>query len=230
MAKADDAPTSGRAARLSLPLLPDGTVDWNSCRSSTVEKILTILKTDPKVQSEVVELRQAAEESASLFEGITTENVSSALDFIAKANATVMQMVGAKFIKHPLLKDKTGKPLPFLLSPDSLKHMEFSDKQHAELDPRATRIAQKYGNKMPDWMKEHLDLYIFGAMFIGYTAENAKAVMTAQVTEDLKRLQAAAMAAAQPRGPQPDSDVRPNGRDRVVPMPDIERPPQENAL
>lgn len=219
MARASETgETVKTAARLSLPLTPDGTaVDWEHVRQSTAEKFEGLLRTDPLIRKAYDEQNGTGETAGvDPFGGVTEENVRKLLDTVAKANATLLQIVGAKYIKHPLLRDTNNKPLPLVLEPDVLKQMEFSEKQHAELDPRATRIAKKYEHKMPGWLREHFDLYVFGSMFIAYTAENAKAVIGAQVRRDLARAQEAFVKARTPKNPQPDSDVQAqpvNGRD-----------------
>jgi hypothetical protein len=211
MAKAQND-EAGRTARLSLPLTADGLVDWEHVRDSTAEKFLNIIKTDPEVRSAY--MGAAGESPASdtpIFEEITEESVSKGLDTIQAANATIFRILAARFIKHPLLKDgNTGKPLPLVLDQQTLDStFKFTEKQHAELDPRATRLAKKYSTELPDWLKKNLDLYMFASMFLAYTAENAKNAMGVQISRDLKRaqMQFAQRQANQPKNPRPDSDV-----------------------
>jgi hypothetical protein len=211
------------AARISLPLSEDGlSVDWTHVRQSTAAKFEALLRTDPNI-------RKAYEEENGVvdggqtdpFGGVTQENVHALLDTIGKANGLLFQMVCGKFIKHPLLKNaKTGQPVKFLIDPDIASNMGFSAKQHEELDPRATKIAQKYSNKLPSWLRENFDLYMFGYMFVAYTAENAKLVLTMQLNRDIKQAQYnyAQAVANQPKNPKPDSDAVPtNGTDKNPP-------------
>jgi hypothetical protein len=225
-------------ARLSIPLTADGLIDMEHMRPSTAQKLIDLIKTDPTIRDTYAEINGATDEPDGLFEGLTAENVSKGLDAICTVNAMLFRIGAARFIKHPLLKDATtGKPLPLVLDPDILdKSFGLTDKQHAELDPRAAKVAQKYGNKMPEWLKKHLDLYMLGTMFIAYTGENARTVLTAQIARDVARAreQFLQQAAARPKNPQPDSDVikqaQPlNGRDRApepFPPTDTTAPPE----
>lgn len=204
--------------RISLPLTEDGTaVDWEHVRPSTASKFEGLLRTDENIRKAFQE-ENASEEPIDF--GLSEQNVRKLLDTVTSINASIFQIVAAKWIKHPLpfMKDpNTGKPLPFVIEPDLLKMMKFNDEQHAELDPRATRIAKKYENKMPRWLRENFDLYVFGSMFITYTAENAKAVMVAQVERDLARAREAQARMQQHGRPQPV-----NGADRTPPPPPSE--------
>lgn len=204
------------AKRISLPLTNDGQeIDWAHVRPSTASRFEGLLRTDPNIRKAYEEENHISSDEPEMDFGITESTVGTLLDGIAKINAMLFQIVAAKWIKHPLVTSADGKKVPFIIEPDSLQKMQFTPEQHAELDPRAVRIAKKYERKMPDWLKQNFDLYIFGAMFISYTAENAKAVITAQVQKDFIRLQQAAAKQQQAKaaGVRPaDTDVpKPNG-------------------
>ena len=210
------------AARISLPLSDDGlSVDWSHVRQSTAAKFESLLRTDPKIRQAYQEENgmTADGETVDPFGGITQENVHALLDSLGKANSLLFQVIAGRYIKHPFFKDaKTGQPARFVIEPDIMQRMAFTPKQHEELDPRATKIAQKYSNKLPSWLREHMDLYMFGTMFIAYTVENAKAVLAAQYLRDLAKAgDMQRKAAAQPKGSQTDSDVPVNGVDRNPP-------------
>jgi len=211
----ENAPAT--AGRLSIPLTESGLLDLDHTRASTLEKLDYILRNDPHIKEALAD----GTEAPDLFGGITTENVAAGLDAVNTVNGLVFRVLAAKFIKHPLLRDKDGKPLPLVLDPAILdRAFRLTDEQHAEFDPRATRLAQKYSGNLPEWLKKNLDLYMFAAMFLSYTASNAKAVLEAQIKRDLGLAQDAfsRAKAAAVKNPQPDSDAQPvNGREREAP-------------
>jgi hypothetical protein len=199
---------AGKASRLSLPLTNDGLIDWEHVRGSTAEKVLYVVQNDPEIAK--FAKGEDGADVADVFGGLTAENVSKGLDALCTVNAMVFRVGAAKFIKHPLLKTADGKPVPLFFDQDILdKSFGLTEKQHAELDPRATRLAQKYSGKMPAWLKDNLDLYMFASMFLAYTAENARNVMSAQLNRDLHRAQTAFATAKanQSKNPQPDTDA-----------------------
>lgn len=223
-----------KVARLSLPLTPDGTaIDWEHIRPSTIEKFTALLQTDPNIRDHFDEMDGKKSGGPDLFGGITSENVAAGLDLLSSVQTLVFRIAAAKWVKHPLLRDTNGKPIPLVLDQDVLdRAFKLTAAQHEELDPRATRLAQKYSGKMPSWLKENLDLYMFAAMFLRYTGENAKNALGAQINRDLGRAREAfaTAAATRPKNPQPDSDVRPvpaqpvNGHDRTPPAEFVESP------
>lgn len=226
---------------LSLPITDQGTLNWEGIRGSTAQKLLELLQRDDKLASEFDEARgltRGEDNEPDLFGGVTQENIHSMLDWLSKANASLLQLVAAKFMPHPLgLKDESGKQLKLFVEPDVLDVMQFNEKQHAELDPRALRIAKKYEHKMPSWLRQHFDLYMFGSMFLAYTAENAKAVIGVQVQRDLGRIQAnfaKKKAEDLRRNPPSDSDsippqAPPNGADMHPPDEFIAYPPPSSG-
>lgn len=225
-----EASSDGRTLnRLSIPLTETGLLDWDRVRGSTAQKLLELLRDDNKLAAEFDELRGIKgqdDPQMDLFGGITEENVHSILDGISKANAAVFQFVAAKWIKHPLpfMQDGAGKRLPLVIEPDILQKMEFSEKQHKELDPRGVRIAKRYERNMPHWLKEHFDIYMFATMFLAYSAENAKTVLNAQLTRDLKRVQDSFARAQAAKARPVDTDVPiqksspTNGEDKNPPL------------
>jgi hypothetical protein len=222
MAKRDqETETAGRVARLSLPLTDDGQVDWDRVRTSTKEKFLDVLRTDPEVRASYNEVHGIDADAPSLGDGLTEENVAAGLDIIANVNALVFRVAAARFVKHPLLRDQHGKPVPLVIDQDVLDAaFGLTPKQHAELDPRAKRLADKYSRDLPEWVKKNMDLYMFVSMFLGYTAQNAKTARQAQIKRDLHRAQTAfhTAKANQPQNPKPDTDAQPtNGHERTPP-------------
>lgn len=206
------------SAKLVLPLTESGLVDWDRVRPSAAQKVLELMRDDPTIKAELQGTTSEDEsETPDTFAGVTQENVGAAIDIIGRVNALVLKVMCGRFMQHPLFKDaKTGKPLPLVLEPQALSALQFTKKQHAELDPRATRIAKKYSGNMPEWLKKHLDLYMLGLMFLQYTAENAKTALEIQLRTDVEKLKT--MQARQaPPGPQPTSDGKVNGRDHTPP-------------
>jgi hypothetical protein len=209
MAKDSEVPDTG-AARLSIPLTPDGRIDLGRMRPSTAQKLVDLIRTDPTVRETLDEGKAQEDTTVDLFGGITEENVSKGLDLLQAANALFFRIGAAKWIKHPLLKDAKGNPVPLILDEKILSQaFALTPEQHKELDPRATRLAEKYSGKLPDWLKENLDLYMFCSMFLTYTAQNAKLAIETQVKMDYARAHKQMMDQQQTaRNPQSDSDVR----------------------
>lgn len=206
--KTDDERTSPGTNRLSIPLSPEGGIDWAGMRGSTKQRLLTLAGDDPTILESIgmagwVKAPEGAGEDG--FPGVTEANVAEALDIVSKANALLFRVGCARFVKHPLKRTPQGGPVPFVLDPDVLMQaFTLTKEQHAELDPRATRLAQK---NTPEWLKKNLDLYMLIGMYLKYTADNAQTAMKLQLqrdyTESLKR-QANAAATAQPV----DTDAR----------------------
>ena len=212
-----------RAARITLPLTEDeNAIDWSRVRQSTARKFEGILQSDPNIRAAYKEANGIQELTETPFD-ITEANVHSLLDGMATINASIFQLIFAKWVPHPLAKhipsfrDDKGKPVKFLIEPDILQGMKFTEEQHKELDPRAVRIARRYQDNMPMWLKKNLDLYLFGAMFLGYVAENAKMVMQAQVMKDFDRVQTHIRQAQAKQARPIDSDV-PKKRSTPVPI------------
>lgn len=204
-------------------------------RPSTASKLIELLKSDPQMRAAYAEVNGlaggATDDAIAAFGGLTEENVARGLDLVAQANALFFRVGVARFAKHPFIKDDKGRPQPIVIEPDILDAaFRLTPKQHAELDPRATRLAQKYSSELPDWLKRNLDLYMLGSMFLFYTAQNAKTALETQLKRDLARLQHAhARAQANPpHNPKPDTDAAQpiNGHDWTPPpMPQTDAPP-----
>jgi hypothetical protein len=212
--------------RITLPLTLDGTsVDWEHVRPSTAEKFEGLLRTDPNIK------RAYQEENQILAPGeipeelaITEANVGKLLDLVNSANALIFQWVAAKWIKHPLgFRDVNGKPVPFIIEPDILQSsMQLTQEQHKELDSRGVKIAKRFEDRMPEWLKRNFDIYMFASMFISYTAGNMKTAMVSQVQRDLAR-------ARQTVRDQKDVGMKAGDSDRVQPPPTngMEKPPEQ---
>jgi hypothetical protein len=199
------APTQNR---ISIPLTPDGTIQWDSIRGSTKERLLAVIDRDTDVNPDQWgELAAGSEtttaEDVAGMPAITEANVREGLDLLSKANGLAMRMACASFVKHPVLRDRNGKPVPLVLDLDIVTGaFTLTAEQHAELDPRALRLAQK---NAPEWLKKNLDLYMLVGMYLKFTADNASKAMVAQVQRDVQK----AVAAQQAATVKPvDSDVR----------------------
>lgn len=210
-----DAPAAGRG-RISLPLAPDGSgFAWEQMRPSTKRALFDAVMADPRrIYEEVGEPipgdtdDPTATAEPDLFGGLTLENVRAGLDILSQINVLAFKMVAPRIVKHPFKRHPaTGKPLPLVIDPDILQSaFALTDKQHAELDPRALKVANKYSHKMPAWMRDNLDLVMLGTMYVRYTGENAVRAIKTQVVRDL----AAAKAEHERRTkPQPDDTDKP---------------------
>jgi hypothetical protein len=202
------------AGRISLPLQSDGSINWDGVRDSTRDKFLLLLKNDPVAQ-EMLSPNVEGEGVDTGLPDLSEENIRAAIDIVSQANALICKVTIPRFLKHPLLKDKDGKPVPFNIEPDILlRSFKLTDEQHAELDPRALRLAQKH---TPEWLNKNLDLYMLIGMYLKYTAENAQKAMKDQIQRDIMRVQQAQAQAQATRRPI-DSDVHPgNGAIHVEP-------------
>ncbi len=228
--------TPGRAQKLSLPLTAEGnSIDWDSVRPSTAQKVLELLKSDRVIKEELAEQQGGSGSSDdpgfdAMLGELTQENAGAFIDLVGKGSALAINVLASRFIKHPFFKDsKTGKPLPLVIEPDLLAKLKFSEEQHKELDPRVFRIAKKHQDDLPPWVKEHLDLIMLGLMFCSYTTQNLKVVFTEQLKRDYARLNqaraTAGMAAA--NQPKPNSDTPPSPKANGV---DHNPPPNFTGL
>lgn len=216
----DDAmPSRGR---ISLPLTPDGSgFDFGQMRPSSKQKLYDLVSAD--IRSIYVEAGQPdpaepepGEPGPDLFGGLTLENVRTGLDILAQVNVLAFKMVAPRFIKHPFKRDRaTGKPVPLVIDPDILAaSFALTEKQHAELDPRALNLARKYSHKMPVWMREHMDAVMLVTMYVRYTGENAMRAMQVQIQRDLHTAKAATERQARPK-PVDTDRVQPHDPDAV---------------
>lgn len=212
----------------SIPLASDGNIDWSSVRPSTASTFLNLIENDPKIREHIAELNGSGggDDAPDLFGGITQENVKAGLDILSQVNALVFRIGAARFMKSPVLRDANNRPLPLVIEPDILeKSFSLTEEQHKELDPRATKIVQKYSGNMPEWAKKHLDVIMFVSMYLKYTSANAQAAIVGQIGRDQTRLRKAheEQTRIASTRTQPDSDVRRtppppqkiNGRARV---------------
>jgi len=190
-AAVDSPPKQGR---ISLPLNDDGTFDFSSVRPTTQEKFYNAVKSDPEVMQKIG-LGPADDDGVNVFGGISLENMRATLDMLTKVNGIGFKMLAGRFIKHPFKKDaKTGKPLPFTFDPELIdQHFILTEEQHRELDPRATRLANKYS---PEFLKKNSDVIALVGMYLMYMSQNAAAVLQAQATRDLTEFQQRAQAQA----------------------------------
>ncbi len=217
----DNAATDepGRRDRISLPLAPDGSgFVWEKMRASTKRALFDAVMADPRrIYDEVGEPvpgdtgDDPGGGELDPFGGITLENVRTGLDILSQVNALAVRVVGPRFIKHPFKKDPTtGKPLPLVIDPDILQTaFTLTEAQHKELDPRALKEAQKLSGKMPEWVKQHMNLCILACMYIKYTGENALTAMQTQVKRDAALAQQAQQRAARPMPGDSDAGRRP---------------------
>lgn len=229
-------PAPSKSNRLSLPLKEDGTFDVAEFRPSTKEKFLHAVLNNPEVVrlldpdgAKAVGLDEPTE-APDLFGGITLENIRTGLDMLSSVNARVFAMVGGKLVKHPLLKDDKGQPVPMSFNPDLVaKCFALTPEQHGELDPRALRLAQKYSGAMPEWFKKHLDIYMLVTMFLKYQGENAIKAITLQAQADVAQIRKAQMTAQPSPGKSNGHAATMDSPAGPIPIRITEVPPNEGA-
>jgi hypothetical protein len=213
-APATVGPISSGANRLSVPLTPDGGIDWDGMRPSTRARLLSMTGEDATILESIGMAGwvrgnpDAPDGDGGAFPAITEENIRAAIDLLSQSNALIFRMGAARWIKHPLKRTLDGKPVPFVMDMDILtRAFTMTDAQHKELDPRALRLAKKYTSELPDWIKKNLDVYMLAAMYLKYTADNAKTAMGLQIQRDIAnavKAQGHVAATARPV----DSDAR----------------------
>jgi hypothetical protein len=213
----DDESGRTRSNRITLPLTADGSgIDFDSMRGTTKERLCDLMEANARdiytqAGRPVPGDADPGEPGLDPFGGITLENIRGVLDIMGQANAMAVRLAGPRFLKHPFKRDKTtGKPLPLVIDPDILAQcFTLTDAQHAELDPRALRIAQKYSGHLPEWLKRHLDVYMLCGMYIKYTGENALLAMQTQIKRDVAVAQQSQRRQAKPQ-PGDSDTVQPN--------------------
>jgi hypothetical protein len=210
-----DTEAPQKVQRLSLPLKEDGSgFDWDQMRSGTKRRLAEIVAGDvDRIISEGgLEIPQTAggeenSEELNLLGGITEENIKTGIDLVAQAGVLAFKIAGPRFLKHPFKKTAAGKPLPLKIDDDILAYsFRFTEEQHAELDPRALRLAKKHSQKLPDWLKRNLDLYMLMLMFCKYQANNAMTAVQTQIKRDVL----VAQKAAERSQPAPPPETPPN--------------------
>ena len=193
--KSDDNLELSKASQLKIPLLPDGSIDWDGMRGSQHDRILSMVNNDPTIleyigMSHLAETGNGDEVEVAKLE-ITAENVGIAIDSLSKANAKIFGFI-SHLMPHPILKRADGKKVPFVIAPDILNScFTLTEKQHKELDPRALRLAKKHAKQLPNWLKKDFDFYMLAAMFLKFQGDNATNAMKAQVLRDIATLQEA---------------------------------------
>jgi hypothetical protein len=202
--------------KLTLPLVEDGSgIDWERVRPSNKNKFTSLIANDPVARAVLVPVGVDGKPEVDTFGGITEANVRVALDIVSQAESLVFGIAFAKIKKHPFKKlPSTNTPAPFLIEPDILTAaFTLTEEQHTEIDPRALRIAQKYGKGMPDWLQKNLDVYMLIGMYLKFTAANAANAIKSQILRDVavaqevlrKRAQVAPASPVETDKPKPEA-------------------------
>lgn len=162
----DETPT--KAERISLKLKDDGTVDWDSHRGDTRERIVKAFSNDPET------LRMIGLSSPLLpaGQGVTDENARAALRLLATANGMLIPVVTKMFFKMKI-EPKVAT-----------QAFQFTDSQLDEMSPRAARIANKYSSAA---MLKYQDEIALLGMFGLYLSEQVKTAIEMQVTLNMQR-------------------------------------------
>jgi hypothetical protein len=175
-----DAPES-KAERLSLKLKDDGTVDWDSHRGETREKIIKAFANDAET------LRMIGLSSPLMpdGQGITDENARMALSLLAKANGILIPMASKMFFR-------------FQIEPQiAAKSFEFTEVQLNEMAPRAARIANKYSSAA---MLKFQDEIALASMFALYLSEQIKTAIVTQAMLNMAKARKDATIQVPPEG------------------------------
>ncbi len=184
--KSNEESEAQKPGRISLPLKEDGTIDFDAIRPATQEKFLGAIINDPFAM-EKIGLASAPDESGDgvdMFQGISEENMRAALDVLTKVNGLGFKLLAGRLIKHPFKKDEKGKPAHFQFDADIVdRTFVLTEEQHRELDPRATRLANKYS---PEFLKKNSDVVALVGMYLMYMSQNAQLVLQHQFQRDVE--------------------------------------------
>lgn len=200
-------------ASLTLPLDSDGDVDWSKVRESTKEKFKSVLSSDATTLEMVADIFKDMETDDETPERpkITEDNIGAAIDQINLACSMSLALLVGKFKKHPFVRGPQGQQVPLSISPNVVMTVsELTPAQHKELDPRGLALANKYIPKVPSKITEHLDLIMFGFMFLKYQQQNLSKMVATQIALDIKA--SMQVNQAKPKVVPPDSDRPTNGQ------------------
>lgn len=221
--KVNPGDEKSQSNRLVINLTPDNQIDWSAVRGSTEEQLLHIVNNDVKILEHIGMSHESGENNEggdSDFEGdITAANVAAFLDGLTKTNAMAVSMLIPKFMSHPFFRTRDGKKVPFQIDRAlALQKFSLTEAQHAELDPRAERLAKKY---MPAVAKKHLDVIMLASMYFTYMTQNLQATISAQLQADMKQA-VSGPSAAPPQAPIESDARQPTNGHAVEPLPDEE--------
>lgn len=199
--------------RISLPLDAEGGIDWENVRGSARKAFLNAVENDVTTLEHIgMAHTGTAVDPAADGEGldleITQQDVHNALDEIFAAESAIFRVFAAKFIKHPLMRDRDGKPVPMIIEPDIAdRSFKLTEKDHKALDARVTRQVKRI--PVPEWMKKNLDLWMIGIYLGKATLTNVQTAMKDQIKRDLQRAMEHQAQQAAKHNPRPDTDARP---------------------
>jgi hypothetical protein len=203
--QSDDTP-SEYANRLVIPLSGENEIDWESVRDSQREQLLSTINNDVTILEHIGMSHESAtvgEDGKEVLPELTIENISAGIDLLSQANALVFRMIAPMVLPpNPFKSAAAGRRVPVTIDKDiALTCFKFSKEQHAELDPRALRLAKKY---LPDAAKKNLDIWLLGSMFLKYSIDNATRAVQIQLARD--HMQIGKQQSSVPAAPSPDVD------------------------
>jgi len=185
----DEIPT--KAERISLKLKDDGTVDWDSHRGDTRERIVKAFAND----AETLRMIGLSSPLLPAGQGVTDENARAILKGLATVDAMLFGFVSSTFFK-------------FHIEPKvSAQCFQFTDAQLDEMAPRAARLANKYSSAA---MLKYQDEIALAGMFGLYVSEQIKTAIVLQSMLNVRRAKDAETIQPPPEG-MPGSPV--NGHD-----------------
>lgn len=207
---------SSRANRLILPLTADNQIDWETLenRPSMKQQYLDLVNNDVPTLEHIGMSHDAGgshdEETGEHLPEITSDNVKAVLDILSRTNALAFRMLAPRVLAHPVKSQIEGRRVPLEIDLDvAMSCFMLTKEQHAELDPRALRLAKKY---MPAEAAKHLDIWLLVGMYLKFTADNGINAIKVQVDRDVSRIKTrAAQSAGNPTPVDNDAGIKPNG-------------------
>src|SRR5271168_5316725 len=205
---------ASRSNRLVIPLTQNNEIDWESVRPSVKEQYLSIVNQDVATLEHIGMAHESTSSdddvnSTDDFPQITSENIRTAFDILSQTNALAFRMLVPRVFSSPIRSQVEGRKVPLQIDLDiALSCFKLTDKQHAEIDPRAMRLAKKY---MPAGVKQNLDIWLLATMYLKFQGDNAVNAMKLQNIRDLGRLSNSPATSA-PKSPTPDSDLKSSSR------------------
>lgn len=179
-APGEDTATGNKISRVSFAIKDDGSgFDFDSMRDSNKQKLAELVQKD---YAAILEQGGMSADSGGSFDGISIANVAAAIDSITNLNAIGLEYIAPMFIKNPWRKDENQQPTPIKFAPGLCSlAFKLTAEQHAEIDPRALRLAQRFA---PKWLKDNADWVMLIQMYGTYTFQNAMKAIQWQLQKD----------------------------------------------
>ena len=215
-----------RANRLIIPLTADDQIDWESVRPDQRKQIMSTVMDDVPILEHIgmahVDTGNGdnTDIDGESAEGqVTIENVKAGLDILTRTNALLFRLVAPRIFADPILSQRQQRRVPLAIDMDiAIGSFGLTEKQHAELDPRALRLAKKY---IPEAAKKNLDVILLCTQLLKYQAESVQVALKAQSERNMERAKRMTPIG---QAPVPDTDkkvIPPNGH---APEPSVMNP------